>query len=130
MLAKKTLELNPHHPVIKEMLNKVKSISIQANDELEQEVKEYSDLMFNMALLNSGFLIENPTDLTEPMQKLLKVGFGLKKDAPIEEIEIDVSTLEEEEENREEPDIEGEVEEEPIEEEETSSRGHAHNDEL
>jgi len=24
MLAKKTLELNPHHPVIKEMLNKVK----------------------------------------------------------------------------------------------------------
>jgi hypothetical protein len=24
MLAKKTLELNPHHPVIKMMLNKVK----------------------------------------------------------------------------------------------------------
>lgn len=27
MLAKKTLELNPHHPVIKEMLNKVKEMS-------------------------------------------------------------------------------------------------------
>jgi heat shock protein beta len=25
MLAKKTLELNPHHPVIKELLNKVRS---------------------------------------------------------------------------------------------------------
>ena len=25
MLAKKTLELNPHHPVIKELLNKVKA---------------------------------------------------------------------------------------------------------
>jgi hypothetical protein len=25
MLAKKTLELNPHHPVIKEMLSKVRA---------------------------------------------------------------------------------------------------------
>jgi HSP90 family molecular chaperone len=67
MLAKKTLELNPHHPVIKELLNKVKTISISPNDDVEEEVKEYADLLFNMALLNSGFLIENPTDFTEPM---------------------------------------------------------------
>lgn len=62
MLAKKTLELNPHHPVIKEMLNKVKEMS--GDDDINEELVEYADLIFNMALLNSGFLIENPTDFT------------------------------------------------------------------
>lgn len=38
MLAKKTLELNPHHPVIKEMLNKVKSLSGSDNEDLSSEV--------------------------------------------------------------------------------------------
>lgn len=109
MLAKKTLELNPHHPVIKELLNKVKEAD---GGELEESTIEYADLLYNMALLNSGFLIENPVDFTQPLQKLLKVGFGLRRDAPIEEIEIDISSLEEEEEIVEEPDVEGQVEEE------------------
>lgn len=65
MLAKKTLELNPHHPVIKEMLNKVKSLPDDSS--LEIELKEYADLLFNMALLNSGFLIENPSDFSVPL---------------------------------------------------------------
>jgi HSP90 family molecular chaperone len=74
MLAKKTLELNPHHPVIKTMLSKVK----EAGDgEVGEEIGEYADLLYNIALLNSGFLIENPNDFTAPLQKLLKVGFGL-----------------------------------------------------
>jgi len=62
MLAKKTLELNPHHPVIKEMLQKVKN-----SEEVDEEVKEYGTLLYNMALLNSGFLIENPTEFIVPM---------------------------------------------------------------
>ncbi len=65
MLAKKTLELNPHHPVIKEMLNRVK---FAADGEPADEVLvDYADMIFNLAMLNSGFLIENPTDLTGPM---------------------------------------------------------------
>jgi len=64
MLAKKTLELNPHHPVIKELLSKVKAAQ---GGQVSDEVIEYADLLYNMALLNSGFLIENPTDLTTPL---------------------------------------------------------------
>jgi len=47
---------------------------------------------------------------------LLKVGFGMKSDAPIEEIEVDISTEEDEavgeqeQETAEEPDVAGEVE--------------------
>lgn len=64
MLAKKTFELNPHHPVIKELLSKVKAAQ---GGEVSEEVTEYADLLYNMALLNSGFLIETPTDLTAPL---------------------------------------------------------------
>jgi len=114
MLAKKTLELNPHHPVIKEMLTRVKGA---VGGEIDDSVKEYAILLYNMALLNSGFLIENPADFIAPMQKLLKVGFGMKSDAPVEEIEVDISSEEEaateqEQESPEEPDVAGEVEEE------------------
>lgn len=70
-----------------------------------------------MALLNSGFLIENPADFTQPLEKLLKVGFGVRRDAPVEEIEVDISSLEEEEADAEEPDVEGEVEVEDTESE-------------
>ena len=110
MLAKKTLEINPHHPVIKEMLQKVKN-----SEEVDEEVQEYGTLLYNMALLNSGFLIENPTEFIVPMQKLLKVGFGLRKDAPVEEIEVDISSSTEEEqeqekEKEEEPDTPGDIE--------------------
>ena len=61
-------------------------------------------------MLNSGFLIENPAEFTAPIQRLLKLGFGLRKDAPIEEIEVDISSVEDEETGNEEPDVEGEVE--------------------
>jgi HSP90 family molecular chaperone len=92
MLAKKTLELNPHHPVIKEMLQRVKNAE---GGEVDEEVSDYGTLLYNMGLLNSGFLIENPTEFILPMQKLLKVGFGMRKDAPVEEIEVDISSSDE-----------------------------------
>lgn len=66
MLAKKTLELNPHHPVIKEMLNRVKE-SQGENEIIESELSEYADLLYNMGMLNSGFLIENPADFSVPL---------------------------------------------------------------
>ena len=66
MLAKKTLELNPHHPVIKEMLQRVKEAQ-SSGSEVAEEVGEYGTLLYNMALLNSGFLIENPTDFVSPL---------------------------------------------------------------
>lgn len=35
-------------------------------------------------------------DLTEPLEKLIKVGFGLKRDEPVEEIEVELDDEEEE----------------------------------
>ena len=97
MLAKKTLELNPSHPVMKKMLNEVKD-----NDgTLSEASTEYADLMFQMAILNSGFNVENPMDLTEPLEKLIKVGFGLSRDEPVEDIEVELDDEEEEDDESE-----------------------------
>lgn len=64
MLAKKTLELNPHHSAMKEMLNKVKE---SVDGQLDAPTEDLARLMFNMALLNSGFNIDDPSDLTAPL---------------------------------------------------------------
>lgn len=96
MLAKKTLELNPSHPVMKRLLDEIKE-----NDDLSPISTEYAELLYNMALLNSGFLIDNPVDITEPLEKLVRVGFGIGRDDPCEEIDvvIDEEPAEEEEED-------------------------------
>ena len=64
MLAKKTLELNPHHSVMKEMLSKIKN---SESDKLDDQTEDLAKLLYNMALLNSGFNIDKPTDLTSPL---------------------------------------------------------------
>ena len=107
MLAKKTLELNPHHSVMKVLLEELKE---SEENTLSEASTEYANLLFQMALLNSGFLIESPDELTEPLEKLIKVGFGLSRDEPVEEIEV---SLEEEQEEEEEE--EAEVEDEEVE---------------
>jgi heat shock protein beta len=129
MLAKKTLELNPHHPLIKELLKRVK----EAGDEgIDQDTVDTADLMYNMALLNSGFLIDDPSEFTDPLHKMLKVNLGLDRYAPVEQIEIDVSEDEEEEEEDNEllrvKDKKGTIEIESLDDEEETQYMHIHDD--
>ena len=110
MLAKKTLELNPSHPVMKKMLDELK----ENDGEMSEASTEYADLMFQMAILNSGFLIENPMDLTEPLEKLIKVGFGLSRDEAVEEIDVVLDDDEDEDEEDEGEDDEQDYDAEEI----------------
>ena len=64
MLAKKTLELNPHHSVMKEMLKKVKD---SVEGKLDVGTEELAMVMYNMAMLNSGFNIDEPSVFTDPL---------------------------------------------------------------
>lgn len=105
MLAKKTLELNPHHSVMKELLTKVKD---SVDGKLDESTEDLARLMFHSALLNSGFNIEDPTVFTDKLQKLINTGFGLKREEPVEEIEVEV----EEPEDNKDGEAGGEEEEE------------------
>jgi len=102
MLAKKTLEINPHHSLMKELLTNVKE---SPDEELDEATKDYAKLLFNMALLNSGFGIEEPSDFTGPLQKLINVGFGLDRDEPVEEIEVEIDEEPEEAANEDSEEI-------------------------
>ena len=77
MLAKKTLEINPHHSIMKTMLERIKDSD---DGKLDEATEELASLLFNMALINSGFNIDEPAQLTDPLQRLINVGFGLKRD--------------------------------------------------
>jgi len=99
MLAKKSLEINPHHGVMKKLLDIVKEAG--EDGEVPADTKEYADLLFQMALVNSGFSIDEPMQLTEPLEKLIRVGFGVGRDDPIEEIEVEIEEEEEEEDEEE-----------------------------
>lgn len=43
-----------------------------------------------MALMNSGFANEEPAELTVPLEKLIRVGFGVGRDDPVEKIYVEL----------------------------------------
>jgi len=84
MLAKKTLEINPSHPVIKELLARVKE------DANNTDTIEFANLIYDTALLNSGFLIENSAEMSDKIFRLVQHSLGIAGDAKPEDIEINL----------------------------------------
>ena len=81
MKGKKTLEINPFSPVIKQLKMREK-----ARQTLE-ETKEMCKLLFDTALLTSGFSIDQPAEFAERVFKLMTQEANLeseKKSASID----------------------------------------------
>ena len=93
MLAKKHFELNPSHPIMKELLDRVES----SDGTPDKETIRTADLVFETAMLNSGFILDDTFSLNAKIQELIKVDLGLSRDAPVEEIEISIEDLEDDE---------------------------------
>jgi heat shock protein beta len=91
MLAKKHFEVNPHHPIMRELLDRIK---VSGGDPDEATINTM-DLLYNMALLNSGFVIEDPTAISDTMQQILRSELGLARTGDFEELEIDIDDEEE-----------------------------------
>ena len=66
MTPKKTLELNPDHEMIKE-LDKLVKLGNGYNNLLNY----YIDTMYNSALIDSGFSLENPRLFSENIYKMM-----------------------------------------------------------
>jgi len=95
MVSKKTMEINPTHPVVKNLKSKADS---DAND---KTVKDLVLLLHETALLTSGFALEDPTSYAERIHRMIALGLGVDdEDDEVVETAVDTTAAEDEGESK------------------------------
>ncbi|KAK4390805.1 Endoplasmin [Sesamum angolense] len=87
MRGKRVLEINPRHPIIKELRERV------VNDPEDESVKQTAQLVYQTALMESGFLLNDPKDFASRIYSSVKSSLNISPDATVEE-EDDVEEAE------------------------------------
>lgn len=82
MAGRKTLEVNGNHPVIYDLLQKVKDSKDDA------KAKSTAETLFQTAMIESGFEINDPSDLAKRVYKMMSQQLGIDPDEPVREIEL------------------------------------------
>merc|ERR1712004_671538 len=98
MSGRKTLEVNANHPVVVDLLNKVKA------DKEDKAALDTSQVLFQTALIESGYEIADPSALVNRVYRLMSKELGVDPDAPLKEVEVPEGEEEEEAEEEEEKD--------------------------
>merc|ERR1711924_435338 len=96
MSGRKTLEINPNHPVVTDLLAKVKA------DKEDAAAKGTAQVLFQTALIESGHEIADPSEFVNRVYRLMSKELGVDPDAPIKEVEVPEEEEEAEEEDKEE----------------------------
>jgi len=71
MTSKKILEVNPNHSIINELRKKVEK------DKSDKAVKDLVLLMFDTALLSSGFTLDDPSSFASRIHRIVKLGLSI-----------------------------------------------------
>eukprot|EP00495_Collosphaeridae_sp_1-RS-2012_P004951 TRINITY_DN42_c0_g2_i7.p1 TRINITY_DN42_c0_g2~~TRINITY_DN42_c0_g2_i7.p1 ORF type:complete len:304 (-),score=94.71 TRINITY_DN42_c0_g2_i7:52-963(-) len=79
MVAKKTMELNPSHPIIEALKDKF------AADAADSAAKDLVWLLYETSLLTSGFTLDNPGSFSNRIHRLIKLGLSIDEDSEEEE---------------------------------------------
>ncbi|XP_061415360.1 LOW QUALITY PROTEIN: heat shock protein HSP 90-alpha-like [Lethenteron reissneri] len=77
MAAKKHLEINPEHPIVETLRQKAEA------DKNDKSVKDLIILLFETALLSSGFSLDDPQTHSNRIYRMIKLGLGIDDDEPI-----------------------------------------------
>merc|ERR1712232_148901 len=98
MSGRKTLEVNPNHPVVVDLLAKVKA------DKEDKAALDTAQVLFQTALIESGYEIADPSALVNRVYRLMSKELGVDPDAPIKEVEVPEEEEEAEEEDKDDSD--------------------------
>ncbi|XP_046974086.1 heat shock protein 83 [Vanessa cardui] len=91
MAAKKHLEVNPDHSIVETLRQKAEA------DKNDKAVKDLVILLYETALLSSGFALDEPQVHASRIYRMIKLGLGIDEDEPIQVEELsagDVPPLE------------------------------------
>merc|ERR1712228_1093346 len=108
MSGRKTLEINPKHPVVADLLTKVKE------DKENQAALDTAQVLFQTALIESGYDIADPSALVNRVYRLMSKELGVDPDAPLKEVEVPEEEEEAEEDDKDEEDDEEKKEKEEL----------------
>merc|ERR1719377_340768 len=98
MSGRKTLEVNANHPVVVDLLSKVKA------DKEDAAALDTAQVLFQTALIESGYEIADPSALVNRVYRLMSKELGVDPDAPIKEVEVPEEEEEAEEEEKDSED--------------------------
>jgi molecular chaperone HtpG len=86
MASKKIMELNPTHPIVQSLKEKVET------DKNDKTVRDLTQLLYETALLTSGFSLEDPASFANRIHRIIKFGLNISDDAHSEETIPDLET--------------------------------------
>merc|ERR1712217_524134 len=98
MSGRKTLEVNPNHPVVVDLLSKVKG------DKDDKAALDTAQVLFQTALIESGYEIADPSALVNRVYRLMSKELGVDPDAPLKEVEVPEEEEEAEEDEKDDDD--------------------------
>lgn len=74
---KKTLEINPRHPLIRELQRRIE------NEEQDQTTADLARVLYEAAALRSGYALKDSADFAGRIERMLRLSLGVDVSAEV-----------------------------------------------